>query len=61
MKKMTYIIIILVVLLLILGFYFFIPIKDSPLSGGPIDENNPPRKLNKVSLHEWYKLRDVIE
>jgi flagellar basal body-associated protein FliL len=60
MNKMTIIITILVIILLALGFYFFVPIKDSPLSGGPVSPTKPPHKLNKVSLYEYAKLKKVI-
>ncbi len=59
--------IILTLILIILGIYFFLPLKDSPLSGGPVDANNPPHKLNKVSLYEYNKLKagiftgDIVE
>ena len=37
-------------------FYFFAPIKNSPMSGGPVSPTNPPRKLPKVSLYTYKKL-----
>jgi hypothetical protein len=60
MNKMTVIIAILAIILLALGFYFFVPVKDSPLSGGPVSPTNPPHKLNKVSLYEYAKLKKDI-
>ncbi len=60
MNKMTITIAILLVILLVLGLYFFVPIKKSPLSGGPASLNNPPRTLNKVSLYKYFKLKKMI-
>jgi flagellar basal body-associated protein FliL len=54
------ILIILVVALLVAVFYFFIPIKNSPLSGGPVDANHPPRALKKVSMYEYTRLEKAL-
>jgi hypothetical protein len=55
-------IIAVVVAIMLLGvcFYFYIPVKDSPFSGGPVDEDNPPRKPERVSLYEYAKLNSAI-
>jgi hypothetical protein len=55
-------IIIASVVILVSGylFYMFVPIIDSPLSGGPVSASNPPRKPMKVPLKEYYYLKNGI-
>lgn len=53
--------IIIGVAILMALFYFFVPIKDSPLSGGPVSPENPPHDPPKIPLHEYYKLKKGLE
>ena len=57
---MILVIIIFVIFLLLVGFYFFVPIVDSPLTGGPVGEDGVPNKLNKVSLYRHRQLYKAI-
>ncbi|KND47051.1 MAG: hypothetical protein AB199_01310 [Parcubacteria bacterium C7867-004] len=41
-------------------FYAYALIKDSPLSGGPVSPTNPPRVPAKISLKEYFHLKEGI-